>query len=62
MMLQNKEWRVHTSMVNYWKAHKRVAMLLTQLFSVRTQQLHRTTQKAPLQSILSLRKIWKIFL
>ena len=37
MMLQNKEWRVHASMVNYWKAHKPVRFVLSYVLSV-TQQ------------------------
>ena len=49
MMLQNKEWRVHASMVNYWKAQKLVRFIYSYVLSVTQQYKH--ILKSPLQSI-----------
>jgi len=57
MMLQNKECRAHTLMVDYWKAHKPVHFVQIYVLSVIQQYKHRTTWKALLQSIQKIQKI-----
>ena len=52
MILQNKEWRACASMANYWKAHKPVRFIRSYVLSGIQQYKHRTTWKAPLQSIM----------
>jgi len=41
-MLQ-KEWRVHTSKLNYWKAHKPVRFIRSYVLYDTQQYKHRTT-------------------
>ena len=59
-MLQNKEWWVHASMINYWKAHKPVHFVHSCVLSITQQYKLRTTWEALLQSIQPIQKIWKI--
>ena len=39
-MLQNKEWQIHTLMVNYWKAHKPVCFVHSYVLSITQQYIH----------------------